>query len=161
MAVLLAGPRGAPLFVQGVCRHGLPIGVVHWEALDVIGDGEGLHLAIPAYFQEHHIPYLNGVLASRLGTVFGEDDPERAPAGEGRPEVHFRLDAGELVRTERSAQYNPGTIVIGPVSEPWPDAKALRSALEEAFVEAGEVEIQQRTHARALRRHLRLGDASS
>jgi hypothetical protein len=134
------------------------IGVVHWEALDVYGDGEGLHLAIPAYFQEHHIPYLNGVLASKLATVFSEDNPEEAPGGEGRPAVQFRLDAGELVREPNRAAYTPGMIVVGPVSEPWPDAEALRSALEEAFVEAGEVEVQQRTRARALVRHLRGGD---
>lgn len=48
-------------------------------------------------------------------------------------------------------------IVIGPVSKPWPDAKVLRSALEDAFVEAGKVEVEQRTLARDLVRHLRLG----
>jgi hypothetical protein len=133
------------------------IGAVHWEALDVYGDGEGLHLAIPAYFQEHHIPYLNSVLESRLPDVFGADDAEQAPAGEGRAEVHFRLDPGHLVRNQTSTEYSRGMIVIGPVSKPWPDAKVLRSALEDAFVEAGEVEVEQRTLARDLVRHLRLG----
>ena len=45
------------------------IGVVHWEALDVGSDGELILVIIPAYFQSHHLPYLESVLKSRLATL--------------------------------------------------------------------------------------------
>jgi hypothetical protein len=132
------------------------IGVVHWGALDVYGDGEGLHLVIPAYFEPHHVPYLDGVLESRLPDVFGRS-VTRGPAvgNEENGAMWFRLDPGERHGRGGGATYEEGSIVIGPVSQPWPDAAQLRKVLEEAFVEAGEVEAEQRGLAEQLVRHLR------
>ncbi len=42
------------------------IGAAHWVALQVLGDGEGLHIVVPAYFEQYHEPYLQSVLPLRL-----------------------------------------------------------------------------------------------
>ena len=126
------------------------IGVVRWGAMFAGTDGAQITLIIPAFFQAHHLPFLDGVLASRLADVFGES------------EVSFRLEAGELKRPERETSYEPGRIIITGIREPWPDGDALRTALDEAFVQAGEVEVEQHRRARELVRHLHMtGDRPS
>ncbi len=48
-----------------------------------------------------------------------------------------------------------GSIVLADLAKPWPDAATLRAALEAAFVEAGEIEQEQRAQAHELEKHLR------
>jgi hypothetical protein len=119
------------------------IGVVHWEALRTGTDGEQIVLIVPAYFQSHHVPYLGGVLESRLSEFFNNDS------------VSFSLSPGELARTTTSTSYEPGNIVINGMTKPWPDAAALRATLDAAFLEAGEIEERQRQLADDLFQHLR------
>lgn len=123
------------------------IGAVQWEALWCATDGEQLSAIIPAFFLQQHTPYLNGVLASRLEGFFETDD------------VRFRLDPGDLTVSEHGTRYDPGQIVITGITEPWPDAEALRQTLDEAFKEAGEIEAEQRKSAHDLELHLRRGGA--
>jgi hypothetical protein len=108
------------------------------------------------------VPYLNGVLASRLPDVFGKPITGGPSIGdEGEAAIFFRLDAGERTSDRNGTSYEPGAIVIGPLSPPWPDAAELRKVLDESLVEAGEVEVGQRELARSLVHHLRrAGDAS-
>jgi hypothetical protein len=126
------------------------IGAVHWGAMFAGTDGEQITLIIPAFFQAHHMPFLNGILKSRLGDFFDED------------QVSFRLEAGELERSQGGSNYEPGRIIITGIREPWPDGEALRTALEEAFELAGGVETDQLRRADDLVRHLRTtGDRAS
>lgn len=119
------------------------IGIVHWDAMGAGIDGEQLSLIIPAFFQSHHVPYLNDILASRFRDLFGDTD------------VKFRLDPGKWTRTDTSSSYEPGDIIITGIREPWPDGDALREALDTAFNEAGAVEAEQMRRADELVRHLR------
>ncbi len=119
------------------------IGVVHWEALRTGTDGETIVLIIPAFFQSHHLPYLTAVVESRVREFFHNDD------------VPVSLTPGERTKTATGTSYEPGDIVIRGVTEPWPDAAALREALDAAFREGGEVEEQQRRRADDLFSHLR------
>ena len=118
------------------------IGIVHWDAMSAGTDGEQINLIIPAYFQAHHIPYLKSILASRLEGLLG-------------PDVLFRLDPGQLTRSQTETRYDEGHIVITGIREPWPAGSALRRALEDAFKEAGSVEAEQMTRANELVMHLR------
>ena len=109
-------------------------------------DGERIVLIVPAFFESHHIPYLTGVLKSRLAELFDES-------------VELTLRPGERNETRLSVDFQPGEIVMSGVSKPWPDPVALRKALEGAFEEAGEIEIQQMQLAQELIEHLRKGSA--
>jgi hypothetical protein len=126
------------------------IGVVHWGGMFAGTDGEQITLVIPAFFRFHHVPFLEGVLVSRLDDFFGEEV------------VSFRLEAGELERSNTGRRYEPGRIIITGVREPWPDGEKFRKTLDDAFVEAGEVESEQVRRAQDLVRHLRTtGDRPS
>jgi hypothetical protein len=116
------------------------IGVVHWAALQVLGDGEGLHIVVPAY----HEPYLQIVLPSRLSSIIADE------------RVMVEARGGER---NANGWEKAGEIVVGPVSEPWPDVDALRHALEAALVEAGEVEAAQRKRAHELQQLLLTAEA--
>jgi hypothetical protein len=120
------------------------IGVVHWAALQVLGDGEGLHIVVPADFEQYHEPYLQSVLPSRLSSIIADE----------RVKVEAR--GGEC---NANGWEKPGEIVVSLVSEPWPDVDALRHALEAALVEAGEVEAAQRKRAHELRQLLLTAEA--
>jgi hypothetical protein len=115
------------------------VGVIHWGALQVLGDGEGLHIVVPAYFEQYHEPYLQSVLPSRLSSIFSDE------------RVMIEARGGER---NANGWGKAGEIVIGPVSEPWPDVSALRHALDAALVEAGEIEVAQRKRAHELRQLL-------
>jgi len=119
------------------------IGLVHWGAVNVLGDGAQIIIEVPAFFEAHHVAYLTGVLESRLPDVFATDG------------LTVSLEPGELTRGPSGADYQPGRILIEGVTQPWPDARALREALEAAFVEAGEVEVRQRELGKDLLKHLR------
>jgi hypothetical protein len=121
------------------------IGVVHWSALQTGYDGERFLVVIPAFFQAHHVPYLEGVLKSRVAEI---------DAG-----ISVSLNPGQLTETRTSANYQPGSIVLADVTEPWPDAAKLRAALDAAFVEAGEIEVEQSKLASELEKHLRAAPA--
>jgi hypothetical protein len=118
-------------------------GAVHWGGLFAGTDGEQISLVIPIFCQPQHVPYLSSVLEARLGEFFGDED------------VQFRLDPGELTRSERGSSYEQGHLVITGVTEPWPDGAELRKLLEEAVATAGEIEADQMRKARELTRHLR------
>jgi hypothetical protein len=115
---------------------------VQWGGLRAGTDGERIVLIVPAFFEAHHVPYLQGVLEARLAALLGEN-------------VHLELQPGELARTPSSANYEPGAIVMSGISQPWPDGTALRTALEDAFKEAGEIEVEQVRLAEQLVEHLR------
>jgi len=117
------------------------IGVVHWEGLQTGHDGERFLVIIPAYFQPHHVSYLDGILRARIAEI---DE-----------NIAVSLNPGRLIETTNGSSYELGTIVLSDVAEPWPDAAKLRAALEAAFVEAGEIEVAQSTSARDLEKHLR------
>lgn len=117
------------------------IGAVHWEGLQTAFDGERFLTIIPAYFQPQHVPYLESVIKSRLSEI---DDS-----------ISVSLNPGRLTQTGNGSSYESGTIVLTDVTKPWPDAEVLRTGLEAAFVEAGEIELEQRAQARELERHLR------
>jgi hypothetical protein len=120
------------------------IGAIHWGALSAGTDGERIVLIVPAFFEPHHAPYLTGVLEPRVAELFDES-------------VELSLRPGRRSATSSSVTYEPGEIVISGVSKPWPDAAALRKALEGAFDEAGEIEVQQMQLANELVEHLRTG----
>lgn len=120
------------------------IGVVHWLALQVLGDGEGIHIVVPAYFEQYHEPYLQSALPSRLSSIIADE------------RVLVEARGGER---NANGWEKPGEIVVAPVSEPWPDVDALRQAIEAALVEAGEVEAAQRKRAHELRQHLLAAEA--
>lgn len=119
------------------------IGVVHWGGMWAGTDGERITLVIPGFFRAHHIPFLSSILEARLADFFGEG------------EIECRLEAGEYERSETGSRYEPGQIIITGVREPWPDGEAFRKALDDAFIEAGEVESEQLRRAKDLVRHLR------
>jgi hypothetical protein len=118
------------------------IGLVDRGAMFGGADGELITLVIPALFQAHHMPFLNGVLALRLEDVFGED------------QVSFGLEAGELERWSRGSSYEAGRIIIVGISEPWPNGEMLRAALDEAFEQPGAVDAEQLSRADELVEHL-------
>jgi hypothetical protein len=118
------------------------IGVVHWEALDVGSDGELILVIIPAYFQSHHLPYLESVLQSRLATLLESG-------------MSLSLNPGQLSSSPNSTSYEPGSIVLAGLSKPWPNPVELRSTLDAAFVEAGEIEEKQRELLDDLAKHFR------
>ncbi len=120
------------------------IGVVHWQALQTGFDGERFLVIIPAYFQSQHVPYLEPIISIRV-----KDLDEK---------ISVSLNPGHLTQNSNGTRYEPGSIVLADLAKPWPDAAALRTALEEAFVEAGEVEQEQRTQALDLEKHLRAAD---
>lgn len=120
------------------------IGVVHWKALQTAYDGERFLVIIPAFFQAQHVPYLGSIISTRV-----RDLDEK---------ISVSLNPGRLTESSNATRYEPGNIVLADVSKPWPDAVALRTALEGAFVEAGEIEQEQRGQAVELERHLRAGD---
>jgi hypothetical protein len=117
------------------------IGVVQWNALDAGTDGERIVLMVPAFFESHHVPYLTGVLQPRLTELFDDD-------------VELTLQAGRRTKTRSSVEFERGMIVLSGVSRPWPDPLTLRTALEGAFKEAGEIEVQQMRLANELVEHL-------
>ncbi|MGC2375383.1 MAG: hypothetical protein WA484_16070 [Solirubrobacteraceae bacterium] len=117
------------------------IGVVHWEALQTGYDGERFLVIIPAFFQSQHVPYLEAILKSRVAEINGG--------------IAVSLNPGRFFDTSNRTGYEPGTIVLADVAEPWPDAAGLRASLDAAFVEAGEIEVEQRRLARDLEKHLR------
>ena len=119
------------------------IGIVHWEALWAASNGEQLTVVIPAFFLQQHTPYLNGVLSLRLESIFGEGA------------VEFRLDPGDLEVSDRGTRYQPGDVVSRASRNRGRMAAKLREALEEAFREAGEIEVEQGRRARELEAHLR------
>jgi hypothetical protein len=121
------------------------IGDVHWAALKVLGDGEGLHIVVPAYFEQYHEPYLQSVLPPRLSSIIADE------------RVLVEARGGER---NANGWEKPGEIVVGPVSEPWPDVDALRHALEAALAEAGEVEAAQRKRAHELQQLLLAAEAA-
>lgn len=119
------------------------IGSVSWDGMAAGTDGEQISLIVPAYFQAHHMPYLDAILATRLSALFG-DVP-----------ISFRLDPGKLTRSSTETRYDSGSIVITGIEEPWPDGAALRDTLDDAFNEAGAVEAEQMKRAGELVAHLR------
>jgi hypothetical protein len=117
------------------------IGVVQWEALQTGFDGERFLVIIPAFFQSQHVPYLGPIISARVTDL---DD-----------KVSISLNPGCLTESGDGTSYEPGSIVLAELAKPWPDAATLRVALEAAFVEAGEIEQEQRAQARELEKHLR------
>lgn len=107
--------------------------------------GEQIALVIPAFFQSNHVPYLKDVLESKLDEVFGFDD------------LSIVIEPGELSSGERGTSYEPGTIAIYGIVEPWPDAADFRKTIEDAFQQAGDIEAEQMAKAHALAAHLRAG----
>jgi len=81
------------------------IGVVQWGALTAGTDGERIALIVPAFFEPHHVPYLTGVLESRLAELLGED-------------VELSLRPGRRESTGSSVNFERGHIVMSGVSEP-------------------------------------------
>jgi hypothetical protein len=112
------------------------IGVVHWEALETGFDGERFLVIIPAFFQSQHVPYLVPIISTRVNEL---DD-----------KISVSLNPGRLTEGRNGTSYEPGSIVLADLAKPWPDAATLRGALEAAFVEAGEIEQEQRAQAREL-----------
>jgi hypothetical protein len=123
------------------------IGVVHWEALRTGHDGERFLVIIPAFFQPQHVPYLDGILRARVAEI---DES-----------ISVSLNPGRLTETSNSTSYEPGTIVLADVVEPWPNAAELRAKLDAAFVEAGEIEAEQSKLAGDLETHLRSAPPAS
>ena len=72
------------------------IGVVHWAALQVLGDGEGLHIVVPADFEQYHEPYLQSVLPSRLSSIIA-DERVKVEARGGECNANGWEKAGEIV----------------------------------------------------------------
>jgi hypothetical protein len=118
------------------------IGAIQWGALTAGTDGERIVLIVPGFFEPHHVPYLTEVLESRLAELLGEG-------------VELSLRPGRREKTGSSVDSERGEIVMSGVSKPWPDSTALREALEGAFEEAGEIELQQVQLANELIQHLR------
>jgi hypothetical protein len=69
--------------------------------------------------------------------------------------ISVLLNHGQLTETSNRTHYDPGTIVLTEAAAPWPDAAELRASLDAAFVEAGEIEGEQRKLAIELEKHLR------
>ena len=69
--------------------------------------------------------------------------------------MSLELIPGQLTRSATGSEYEPGQIVIAGIQEPWPEGTALRQALDEAFEDAGSVEVEQIARMRALVAHLR------
>jgi hypothetical protein len=121
------------------------IGVVHWGGMWAGTTGEQIALVIPAFFQGNHAPFLKDIIASRLDEMFGYDG------------LTIVLEPGELSKNNRGTRYEPGTVAIYGINEPWPDPADFREALDGAFIEAGEVEAAQMKKADALGAHLPTG----
>ena len=118
------------------------IGAVHWGGMWGGTTGTEIALVIPAFFQGNHIPFLESILPGRLAGVLDY-------------EVTIGFEPGELATGDRGTRYEPGVVAITGLKEPWPDAAAFRSAIDDAFVQAGEVEAEQMRKADALVAHLR------
>jgi hypothetical protein len=89
--------------------------------------------------------FLEGIVPARLYELFGYDDLE------------FELQPGKRTVHNGGVEYEPGTIAILGITEPWPDASDLHKALDDAFFEAGQVETEQMKRADELVAHLRAG----
>jgi hypothetical protein len=118
------------------------IGAVHWDGMWAGTTGEDITLVIPAFFRENHVPFLLDILGTKLPDLF-------------EYETELVLDPGELKQTAQGTSFEPGTIGIAHVHQPWPDAKALREAIDDAFAQAGEVEAAQMRLADELVAHLK------
>lgn len=121
------------------------IGVINWGGMWAGTTGDQIALIIPAFFQENHVPFLESILSGRLEELFGSDG------------VVIELQPGQLANDDRGTSYEPGTIGLIGITEPWPDPSDFRKALDDAFAQAAEVEFEQMKKADALVAHLQTG----